>query len=489
MPACDKFLLFRERIIYTLNHLLSIGCSDDKTNSQGIVDKEIVMAQTRILIVDDELVIRESLAGWLKRDGYEVGTAAGGEEALDLLKQKGFDILLLDIQLDGMSGMEVLSRVKEEYPDIDVVMITAFGSVQSAVQAMKSHAFDYLLKPFDPDELGLMIKKLVQHRAQKQENIFLKEEYETRTRFESMIGQSRAMQDIFKLIEDIKDVPSSVLITGETGTGKGLAAKAIHSNSRFRNGPFVSVNCGAIPKHIMESELFGHRKGAFTDAKETRKGRLEMASGGTLFLDEIGEISMRMQIDLLQVLEDRIFYKVGGTQPITADFRVIAATHANLEQAIKNRIFREDLFYRLNVISFAMPPLRERKEDIPLLADHFLKKFTQEVNRGVERISRDAMDEFMLYEWPGNVRELSNAVERAVVVCRTRTITPLDLPIGTSREEELKTRYFSLDDVEKEHILTILNQTGWNISKSSAILGIDRSTLYNKIHRYDLKPE
>ncbi len=447
------------------------------------------MAQTRILIVDDELVIRESLAGWLKRDGYEVGTVAGGEEALDLLKQKGFDILLLDIQLDGMSGMEVLSRVKEEYPDIDVVMITAFGSVQSAVQAMKSHAFDYLLKPFDPDELGLMIKKLVEHRARKQENIFLKEEYETRTRFESMIGQSRAMQDIFKLIEDIRDVPSSVLITGETGTGKGLAAKAIHSNSRFRNGPFVSVNCGAIPKHIMESELFGHRKGAFTDAKETRKGRLEMASGGTLFLDEIGEISMRMQIDLLQVLEDRIFYKVGGTQPITADFRVIAATHANLEQAIKDRTFREDLFYRLNVISFAMPPLRERKEDIPLLADHFLKKFTQEVNRGVERISRDAMDELMLYEWPGNVRELSNAVERAVVVCRTRTITPLDLPIGTSREEELKTRYFSLDDVEKEHIITILNQTGWNISKSSAILGIDRSTLYNKIHRYDLKPE
>ena len=447
------------------------------------------MAQTRILIVDDEMVIRESLAGWLKRDGYEVGTVAGGEEALDLLKQKGFDILLLDIQLDGMSGMEVLSRVKEEYPDIDVVMITAFGSVQSAVQAMKSHAFDYLLKPFDPDELGLMIKKLVEHRAQKQENIFLKEEYETRTRFESMIGQSKAMQDIFKLIADIKDVPSSVLITGETGTGKGLAAKAIHSNSKFRNGPFVSVNCGAIPKHIMESELFGHRKGAFTDAKETRKGRLEMASGGTLFLDEIGEISMRMQIDLLQVLEDKIFYKVGGTQPITADFRVIAATHANLEQAIKDRTFREDLFYRLNVISFAMPPLRERKEDIPLLAEHFLKKFTQEVNRGVERISRDAMDELMLYEWPGNVRELSNAVERAVVVCRTRTITPPDLPIGTSREEELKTRYVSLDDVEKEHILTILNQTGWNISKSSAILGIDRSTLYNKINRYDLKPE
>jgi len=447
------------------------------------------MAQTRILIVDDEMVIRESLAGWLRRDGYDVGTVASGEEAVDLLKQKGFDILLLDIQLDGLSGMELLSHVKEEYPDIDVVMITAFGSVQSAVQAMKSHAFDYLLKPFDPDELGLMIKKLIEHRARKQENIFLKEEYEIRTRFESMIGQSKVMQDLFRLIEDIRDVNSSVLITGETGTGKGLAAKAIHSNSRFRNGPFVSVNCGAIPKHIMESELFGHRKGAFTDAKETRKGRLEMASGGTLFLDEIGEISMRMQVDLLQVLEDKIFYKVGGTQPITADFRVIAATNADLEKAIKDRTFREDLYYRLNVISFTMPPLRERKEDIPLLAEHFLKKFTQEVNRGVERISRDAMDELMLYEWPGNVRELSNAVERAVVVCRTRTITPLDLPIGTSREEELKTRYFSLDDVEKEHILKVLTQTGWNISKSSAILGIDRSTLYNKINRYELKPE
>jgi len=447
------------------------------------------MAQTRILVVDDEMVIRESLAGWLRRDGYDVGTVASGEEAIDLLKQKGFDILLLDIQLGGMSGMELLSHVKEEYPDIDVVMITAFGSVQSAVQAMKSLAFDYLLKPFDPDELGVMIKKLVEHRARKQENIFLKEEYEIRTRFESMIGQSKVMQDLFRLIEDIKDVHSSVLITGETGTGKGLAAKAIHSNSKFRNGPFVAVNCGAIPKHIMESELFGHRKGAFTDAKETRKGRLEMASGGTLFLDEIGEISMRMQIDLLQVLEDKIFYKVGGTQPITADFRVIAATNANLEQAIKDRTFREDLYYRLNVISFTMPPLRERKEDIPLLAEHFLKKFTQEVNRGVERINRDAMDELMLYEWPGNIRELSNAVERAVVVCRTRTITPMDLPIGASQEEELKTRYFSLDDVEKEHILKTLVQTGWNISKTSTILGIDRSTLYNKINRYDLKPE
>jgi DNA-binding NtrC family response regulator len=448
------------------------------------------MAQTRILIVDDELVIRESLAEWLRRDGYEVSSVESGEEAFKMMKHKGFDIILLDLQLDGMSGMDVLGRVKDEYPDIDVIMITAFGSVPSAVQAMKFHAFDYLLKPFDPDELVVIIKRLVEHRAQKQENIFLKEEYEIRTRFDSMIGQAPVMQKIFRLIDDIKDVNSSVLITGETGTGKGLAAKAIHSTSLFRNGPFVGVNCGAIPKHIMESELFGHRRGAFTDAKESRKGRLELASGGTLFLDEIGEITMRMQVDMLHVLEDKIFYKLGGTQPITADFRVIAATNADLEQAIKERSFREDLYYRLNVIFFTMPSLREKREDIPILAEHFLKKFTQEVNRGVDRISRAAMDELMLYEWPGNVRELSNAIERAVVVCRTRTITPEDLPIGgTDSEEEAKNAHFSLNDVEKEHILKVLNQTGWNISKTSELLGINRSTLYNKINRYGLKEE
>ncbi len=447
------------------------------------------MGEIRILVVDDELVIRESLAGWLKRDGYLVITVESGEAAFDILKDQSFDIMLLDLQLDGMSGMDVLARIKDEYSDIDVIMITAFGSVPSAVQAMKSHAFDYVLKPFDPDELGVLIQRLINHRATKKENEYLREEFETRSRFESMIGQSKPMQDIFRMIEDIQDVDSPVLITGETGSGKGLAAKAIHSHSQLKDGPFVSVNCGAIPKHIMESELFGHRKGAFTDAKETRKGRLEVAAGGTLFLDEIGEISMRMQIDLLQVLEDKIFYKVGGTQPMTADFRVVAATNSNIEQSIKDRSFREDFFYRLNVISFTMPPLRERKEDIPLLAEHFLHKFTQEVNRGVERISRDAMDELMLYAWPGNVRELSNAIERAVVVCKTRTITPLDLPIVSSLEDELKTRYFSLNDLEKNHINDILTQTNWNISKSALILGIDRSTLYNKIKRYDLKSE
>ncbi|MCP3899458.1 MAG: sigma-54-dependent Fis family transcriptional regulator [Desulfobacteraceae bacterium] len=444
------------------------------------------MDQTRILIVDDEMVIRESLAAWLERDGYILSSVSSGEKAIEILKVKSFDILLVDIQMDGISGMDVLKHVKEHYPDIDVIMITAFGSIPSAVEAMRLEAFDYLLKPFDPEELGVLIRKTIDHQDTKKENQYLKEEYKQRTRFESMIGQSMPMQEIFNLIEDIHNTDSTVLITGETGTGKGLAAKAIHTNSKVKDGPFVSVNCGAIPGHLMESELFGYQKGAFTDAKETRKGRLEMANGGTLFLDEIGEISMRMQIDLLQVLEDKIFYRVGGTQPISAHFRVIAATNANIEQAILDRTFREDLFYRLNVITFVMPLLRNRREDIPLLANHFLAQFTQEVNSGVERISRDAMDELMLHDWPGNVRELSNAIERAVVVCRTRSIAPEDLPIVKTLENELKNKYFSLNDIERRHIIQILDDTEWNISKSASILGIDRSTLYNKIKRYNL---
>jgi transcriptional regulator with PAS, ATPase and Fis domain len=254
----------------------------------------------------------------------------------------------------------------------------------------------------------------------------------------------------------------------------------------MNTGPFVSVNCGAIPRHIMESELFGHQKGAFTDAREMKKGRLEMAYGGTLFLDEIGEISMRMQIDMLQVLEDKIFYRVGGTQPIETNFRVIAATNRNLEEAIKEKQFREDLYYRLNVITFEMPTLRERKEDIPLLSEHFLRRFIQETNKAVDRISREAMDELMLYEWPGNVRELSNSIERAVVVCKTHTIQPDDLPIFRPEYVECRHEGTTLSEIEKDHILKILNSNEWNIAKSASILGIDRSTLYNKIKRYQL---
>ena len=444
------------------------------------------MNNARILIVDDELIMRESLAAWLERDGYTVQTAASGESALKKCRENRFDILLLDIKMEGMDGLDVLRRIKESDADVAVVMITAYGSIATAIDAMKDGAHDYLLKPFDPSELGVLIEKIIQQQQQARENIYLKEQFKDRTRFESIIGQSEPMQKIFDLICDVAPTDSTVLITGETGTGKGLAAKAIHSQSRRSKGPYVVVNCGAIPDHLMENELFGHMKGAFTDAKETKRGRLELAHGGTLFLDEIGEVSPRMQIDLLRVLEDRVFYRVGGTQPMEADFRVIAATNRSLEQAIREGCFREDLYYRLNVVAFPMPPLRQRKQDIPLLAEHFLLRFVQETHRMVDRISREAMDEMMLYDWPGNVRELQNAIERAVVVSKNRQIAPEDLPILCRAPEAAASRH-SLEQMEKAHILQTLNDHEWNIARSARVLGIDRSTLYSKIKRYALQ--
>jgi len=443
------------------------------------------MSGTKILIVDDEVIMRESLAGWLERDGHLIDKAGSGEEALEKIQTIHFDILLVDIKMSGISGLEVLKNVKENDSDVEVVMITAYGSIPTAIEAIKNGAYDYLLKPFDPNELGVLINKIIKHQAQARENLYLREQYKDRTRFESMIGQSPPMQEVFDLIQDIAPVESTVLILGETGTGKGLAAKAIHTASPLSEGPFVVVNCGSIPEHLMESELFGHQKGAFTDARETKKGRLELAHGGTIFLDEIGEISMRMQIDLLRVLEDRVFYRVGGTQPITADFRVIAATNRNLEEAIHEGIFREDLYYRLNVISFEMPPLRKRKEDIPLLTDHFIRRFSQETKKQIDTISREAMDEIMIYEWPGNVRELENAIERAVVVGKSRKIQPVDLPLFRAEYKSLQSSS-SLREIEKLHITAILNENKWNISKSAKILEIDRSTLYNKIKIYGI---
>ncbi|MBU2511574.1 sigma-54 dependent transcriptional regulator [bacterium] len=443
------------------------------------------MVSTKILIVDDELIMRESLGGWLERDGHEVSKAASGEEALVKMENTRFDIMLVDIKMEGMSGIDLLKQIKASNSDTAVIMITAYGSISTSIEAMKLGANDYLLKPFDPGELGILIEKILNDRAKTIENLYLRDQHKERTRFESMIGQSPKMQEVFDLIEDISPIDSTILITGETGTGKGLAAKAIHTKSPRCAGPFMGINCGAIPEHLMESELFGYQKGAFTDAKENKKGKLELANSGTLFLDEIGEISMRMQIDLLRVLEERIFYRVGGTQPIETDFRVIAATNMNIEEAIKKGKFREDLYYRLNVISFVMPPLRERKEDIPLLAEQFLFRFSKEMNKTISRINRETMDEMMLYEWPGNIRELENAIERAVVVCKGEQILPKDLPIFKS---ELSGYPISgtLKEVERDHIQRTLDDNEWNISKSSKALGIDRSTLYSKIKSFGL---
>ena len=447
------------------------------------------MSNAKILIVDDELILRESLAAWLERDGHDIETAASGEQALEKTKHTRFDILLVDIKMGGMSGLDVLRHMRETDPDTAIVMITAYGSISTAIEAMKNGAQDYLLKPFDPEELGIIIEKIIDQQARMRENLFLKEQRKDWVRFESMIGQSQPMQKIFSLISDIAATDSTILITGETGTGKGLAAKAIHTNSPRCEGPCVVVNCGAIPEHLIESELFGYQKGAFTDAKETKKGRLELAHGGTLFLDEIGEISIRMQIDLLRVLEDHVFYRVGGTQPIEADFRIITATNRDLEKAIASEMFREDLYYRLNVISFEMPPLRERKEDIPLLADYFIRRFSQEINKPIDRISRDAMDEMMLYEWPGNVRELENALERAVVIGKERVVRPEHLPF-TCAVPALSPPNNTLQAIEKTHIARMLEGNDWNIARSAKILGIDRSTLYSKIKRYHIqKPD
>ena len=444
------------------------------------------MSKAKILIVDDELIMRESLGEWLERDGHWVMKADSGEIAIEMLRNIKFDILLVDMKMEGMSGLDVLKHVKGNDPEVAVVIITAYGSISGAVDAMKYGAWDYLLKPFDPNELGMLVKRILKHQAQARENLFLKAQYRDRTQFDSLIGRTPPMQKVFDLIEDVSQTQSTVLITGETGTGKGLAAKAIHAKSPRSEGPFAVVNCGAFPERLLESELFGFQKGAFTDAKTTKKGRLELAHGGTLFLDEIGEISRRMQVDLLRVLEDRVFYRLGGIQPIEADFRIIAASNRNLEQAVRDQAFREDLYYRLNVISFSMPPLRNRKADIPLLSHHFLKRFARETNASMEGISQKAMDVMMRYDWPGNVRELENAVERAVVVGKGKNMVPEDLPMFRA-EYMSSTANLSLKEVERAHVKQILADHDWNISKAAAILGIDRSTLYTKIRRYRIK--
>ena len=443
------------------------------------------MAAARILVVDDELIMRESLARWLERDGHAVETAASGEEAIARCRAARYEILLLDIKLEGMSGLEVLRRVKEDDPDAAVIMITAYGSIPTAIEAMKHGAADYLLKPFEPEELGVVIENLLRRQQQARETLYLRERVAEAARFENLIGQSPAMQEVFRLIADVAPTDAPVLIDGETGTGKGLAARAVHSLSARREGPFVAVHCAAIPETLMESELFGHRKGAFTDAKETKRGRLEMAHGGTLFLDEIGEVGMRTQIDLLRVLEDGVFYRVGGTQPLEADFRVVAATNLDLDRAVREGRFREDLFYRLNVVRITMPPLRRRKQDIPLLAEHFLRRYALEARRPIERIGRDALDAMMVHDWPGNVRELENAIERAVVVGKGPQIRAEDLPIG--RPVPPAAPAVRLEEVEREHIRRVLDESGWNITRCARLLGIDRSTLYGKIRRYGLR--
>jgi DNA-binding NtrC family response regulator len=444
----------------------------------------------RILVVDDEAPMRESLKDWLMEEGYEVGLAASGKEAIAMARKKNWDVILLDLKMPGMDGVETLKRLKGEEvnTEAEILMMTAYATVDTAVQAMKEGAFDYLVKPFSPDEIEMQIKKIVTHRELVLENILLRQKLEERPEYGEIIGKSDVMQTIYDLISKVAPTDSTVLITGESGTGKELIARAIHGNSQRCYMPYIAVSCGALPDSLLESELFGYEKGAFTGAEHTKKGRFEMADKGTLFLDEIGDISLKTQIDLLRVLQEKEFRRLGGQEEIKVDVRILAATNRDIKKAISENRFREDLFYRLNVISIHIPPLRERKDDIPLLVKAFIRRCCLAMNKEQVKIAPSAMKLLMDYNWPGNVRELENVIERALVIGRGEEIVTEDLPFS---RKELGTEALpnSLKLMEKMHIKKILGETDWNISKAARVLEIDRQTLYNKIEKYHIEKE
>jgi len=446
--------------------------------------------KARILVVDDEAAMREALYDWLMEDGYEVGLAEGGKEAVAMAGEKSWDVILLDLKMPGMDGLETLRQLKGKEVDTDaeILMMTAYATVDTAVNAMKEGAFDYLVKPFAPDEIELQIKKIVTHRELVLENILLRQKLEERAEYDEIIGKSDPMQKIFDLISQVAPTDSTVLVTGESGTGKELIAQAIHGNSQRCYMPFIAVSCGALPDSLLESELFGYEKGAFTGAEYTKKGRFELADNGTLFLDEIGDISLKTQVDLLRVLQQKAFRRLGGVEEIQVDVRILAATNRNLQKAISENKFREDLFYRLNVISIHVPPLRERKEDIPLLVKAFIRKCCFEMNKEVVKITPSALNVLMDYDWPGNVRELENVIERALVIGRGSEIVTEDLPFP-GKEYTAEVMPDSLKMMEKMHVRKILKKTDWNISKTARLLEIDRQTLYNKLEKYKIEKE
>jgi len=439
----------------------------------------------RILVVDDEAAVRESLNDWLMEDDYEVGLAASGEDAVSMAQENSWDVILLDLKMPGMDGLETLKRLKKMMPEAEVLMMTAFATIDTAVQAMKEGAFDYLVKPFDPDEIEMHIKKIVEHKELVLENILLRQKLEEKYQYGEIIGKSGAMQEVFELITRIAPTDSTVLITGESGTGKELIAQAIHGNSNRCYMPFIAVSCGALPDSLLESELFGYEKGAFTGAEHTKRGRFEMADKGTIFLDEIGDISLKTQVDLLRVLQQKEFRRLGGEDVIKVDVRILAATNRDLQKAIRENRFREDLYYRLNVISIHVPPLTERKEDIPLLVDTFIRRYCLEMNKEEVKIAPTALKLLLDYDWPGNVRELENVIERALVIGQGKEIAADDLPFS---RKELGPEKFpkSLKIMEQMHIERILEETDWNISRAARELDIDRQTLYNKIEKYKI---
>ncbi len=443
----------------------------------------------KLIIVDDERIVRESLKHWFEEEGYIIDTAENGNEALQKFSVNKYDLALLDMKMPGMTGLELLKKIREIDENCVSILITAFASVPTAIQALKDGAYDYVTKPIDPDELNNIVKNALESVKLKTENKKLKGRLEDMSVPDNLVGESPQMKRITELIRTVSDSDSTVLIRGESGTGKELVAKAIHANSRRKYFPIITVNCGALSESLLESELFGHEKGAFTGAHFRRKGKFEIANGGTIFLDEIGSISQKTQVDLLRVIETKKFNRVGGNDLVESDFRLITATNEPLEKLIEEGMFRKDLYYRLNVITIMLPPLRERKDDISLLANYFLKKYSELMNKNIEGFSDEAMNFLLKYDFPGNVRELENTIERAIVIGKGNIIQLEDLSLdinGDSYGFEDDT-VGSLEDVEKKYIIKVLGENKWNISKSAEILGVERVTLYNKINKYGLR--
>ncbi len=447
--------------------------------------------KNKILVVDDEDLIRESLEDTLKEnEEYEVYAVSSGEEAQDILERESIRVMVTDLKMGGISGMELLKWTQENYPLTETIVITAHGSIENAVEAMKQGAFNYLPKPFSPETVEAEIERALEHRELRARNQALQSQIDSRQGEEKIVGDSPAMQKVYDRLNSIANTEVPVLVTGETGTGKELVARRIHRESDRSTGNFVVVDCGTLPENIMESELFGHKKGAFTGAYESKTGKLELADGGTLFLDEIGNLPPEMQVKLLRFLQHKEFTPLGANQARSVDTRVLAATNIKLEEAMEAGEFREDLYYRLNVMKIELPPLRKRKEDIPALASYFLRRYAPEINPDVEVIEEETLKTLESFNWPGNVRELENCIRHALAVADDEKINPGDLPssLGPKGKDEKSVDYTDkpLEAVEKEHILRVLEDKEWNISAATRVLGLNRSTIYNKIDKYDL---